>query len=68
MKPVFAGHVREGASDVVRRDLDASEATRFEDRSNDLSSSGCEGTIATTPVEILPIVATGSRHSMSSSC
>lgn len=68
MNPVFAGHVREGASDVVRRGLDASEATRFEDRSNGLSSSGCEGTIATTPVEILPIVATGSRHSMSSSC
>lgn len=60
MTPVFAGHVRERASDVLLSGLNASEVKRFQDRRNGLSSSGCEGTIATTPVEILPIVRIGS--------
>lgn len=39
--------------------LDASEANRFQDGSNSLSSNGCEGTIAATPLEILPTVRIG---------
>lgn len=59
MNPVFAGHVREATSDVLLRGLDASEANRFQDRSNSLSSNGCEGKIAATPLEILPTVRIG---------
>lgn len=50
MNPVFAGQVREGASDAVLSGLDASEVKRFPNRSNGLSSSGCEENTATTPV------------------
>lgn len=59
MNPVFAGQVREGASDAVLSGLDASEVKRFPNRSNGLSSSGCEGNTATTPVEIFPMVPIG---------
>lgn len=59
MTPVFAGHVRAGASDVLLRGLDASEVDRFQDRSNSLSSNGCEGKIAATPLQILPTVRIG---------
>lgn len=58
MNPVFAGQVREGASDAVLSGLHASEVKRF--RSNGLSSSDCKGNIATTPVEIFPMVPIGS--------
>lgn len=46
MTPVFAGHVREGASDVLLRGRGASEVNRFQDRSNSLSSNGRERKIA----------------------
>lgn len=46
MNPVFAGHVHEGASDVLLRGRDASEVNRFQDRSNSVSSNGCEGKVA----------------------
>lgn len=59
MTPVFAGHVREGASDVLLRGLDASEVNRFQDRSNSLCSNGSQGKIAATPLEILPTVRIG---------
>lgn len=59
MNPVFAGHVRVGASDVLLRGPDASEVNRFQDTSNSLSSNGCEGKIAVTPLEILPTVRIG---------
>lgn len=68
MTPVFAGLVREGASDVLPRGLDASEVNRFQDRRNSLSSNGCEGTIAATPLEILPMVRMVHDIVMSSSC
>lgn len=59
MNPVFAGHAREGASDVLPRGLDASEINRFQDRCNSLSSNGCEGKSAATPLDILAMVRIG---------
>lgn len=56
MNTVLPGHVRAWASDVSLNSLDASEVKSLQDGSNGLTSSGCEGKIAATLVEILPTV------------
>ncbi|WP_426411851.1 hypothetical protein [Bradyrhizobium ganzhouense] len=56
MNTLLAGHVRAGASDVLLSGLDASEVKPLQNGSNDLTSSGCEGKIAATIVEIVSTV------------
>lgn len=62
MNPVFAGHAREGVpmSCCAVWMRARSIASRIE--ANSLSSNGCEGKIAATPLEILPMVRIGPRH------
>ncbi|MFB6452934.1 hypothetical protein [Bradyrhizobium tunisiense] len=56
MNTVLAGQVRAEASDVSLNGLDASEVKPLQDGSNVLTSSGCEGKIAATIVEIVSTV------------
>ncbi|MHB0773096.1 hypothetical protein ACYCVF_31200 [Bradyrhizobium sp. 1.29L] len=56
MNTALTGHVRAGTSDVLLNGLDASEVKPVQDGSNDLASSGCEGKIAATLIEIVSAV------------